>query len=43
MKFDLENAYFWGQKSYFHGLKNALNIIAQKQTARQINPLIKIL
>ena len=35
--------YFWHQKSCFHSLKNGLNIIAQKQTARQINPLVKIL
>ena len=43
MKFDLKNAYFWGRKSCFHSLKSGLNIIVQKQTARQINPLTKIL
>ena len=35
--------YFWHQKSCFHSLKSGLNIVAQKQTARQINPRIKIL
>ena len=39
----LKNAYFGGQKSCFHSLKSGLNIIVQKQTARQINPLTKIL
>ena len=42
MKFDLENAYIWRQKRCFHVLISGLNIIIQKQTARQINPLTKI-